>query len=338
MTFPSGPLADDMRWLPVEAAGAVGAVRRVATGLGERLGLPESRLAELAIVTTELASNLHKHADEGTVLVRSLRRADSAGVGLVAVDAGPGMADVVRAVRDGHSTSGTLGIGLGAIGRQASWWDVYSLPGAGTVMAVEVWSGGTVVPQWADGLIRPIAGEAVSGDTFAVRSLGARAQLMVSDGLGHGPLAAAASRVAADAFRAAPGAGPAEIVEHLHRALGRTRGAAVMVAELDPAADLVRAAGLGNVAGFVLAPGVRRQLVTLPGIAGHQRPRVREFAYPLPSGAMVVLHSDGMTDRWDADRYPGLLWHSPVVVAAVLLRDGGSRRDDAGVLVAKVPT
>ncbi|HET8681641.1 MAG TPA: ATP-binding SpoIIE family protein phosphatase [Micromonosporaceae bacterium] len=337
MTFPSGPLADDMRWFPIEGAGTVGAVRRAATGLGEQLGLPERRIAELAILTTELASNLHKHARDGTVLVRSLRRAGSTGVGLVGVDAGPGIPDVARAVRDGHSTAGTLGIGLGAIGRQASWWDVYSLPGAGTVVAAEVWSDGTAAPPWADGLTRPIAGETMSGDAFAVRSLGGRAQVLVSDGLGHGPLAADASRVAVDSFCAAPGGGPAEIVEHLHKALARTRGAAVMVAELDPAAEVVRAAGLGNIAGILLGAGTRRQLVTLPGIAGHQRQRVREFAYPLPDGALVVLHSDGMTNRWDPDRYPGLLSHSPVVVAAILLRDGGTRRDDAGVLVAKVP-
>ncbi|HET8661838.1 MAG TPA: SpoIIE family protein phosphatase [Micromonosporaceae bacterium] len=338
MTFPSGPLADDMRWFPMEGAGTVGAVRRAATGLGERLGLPERRVAELAILATEMVSNLHKHAHDGAVLVRSLRRAGSAGVGLVSVDTGPGITDVGQAVRDGHSTVGTLGIGLGAIGRQASWWDVYSLPGTGTVVAAEVWSDATVEPPWADGLTRPIAGEAMSGDAFAVRSLGGRAQMLVSDGLGHGPLAAAASRVAVDAFRDAPGAGPAEVVEHLHRALARTRGAAVMVAELDPAAQVVRAAGLGNIAGFVLGVGVRRQLVTLPGIAGHQRQRVREFTCPLPGGALVVLHSDGMTNRWAPERYPGLLGHSPVVVAAILLRDGGTRRDDAGVLVAKVPT
>jgi hypothetical protein len=51
---------------------------------------------------------------------------------------------------------------------------------------------------------------------------------------------------------------------------------------------------------------------------------------------MVLMHSDGVVDRWKAADYPGLLSHSPQVVAGTVLRDAGTRRDDAGVLVARV--
>ena len=108
------------------------------------------------------------------------------------------------------------------------------------------------------------------------------------------------------------------------------------VAELDVPAGLVRYAGLGNISGTVFAPdGGRRGMVSLPGIAGHQRRQIREYEYPLASASVVLMHSDGVVDRWNANDYPDLLSHSPQTIAATVLRDAGTRRDDAGVLVAR---
>jgi hypothetical protein len=75
-------------------------------------------------------------------------------------------------------------------------------------------------------------------------------------------------------------------------------------------------------------------MVSMPGIAGHNCRAIRQFDYPLPGEALVVMHSDGVRDRWNLDDYPGLAAHAPLVVAATLLRDAGVRRDDASVLVA----
>jgi len=326
--------ADDARWYTVEEVGHGTAVPRAATALATQLGLPQARIDGLAILATELTSNLYKHAREGTVLVRSLRLGPVAGVELVAVDAGPGMTDVAASSRDGHSTAGTLGIGLSAIERAATSWDVYSLPGRGTVTAIQVWPDGVPRPAWVQGIARPITGERSNGDGFAARVLDGRGQVVVCDGLGHGPLAEAATQAALRAFDTAPAAGPATVVEHLHRALRGTRGAAIMVAELDPVGATVLCAGLGNIAGAIVAPGYRRQLVTVPGIAGTQARGLREFSYPFPAEGALVLHSDGVTGRWTLDEYPGLLTRTPIAIAATLLRDYGIRRDDASVLVA----
>jgi hypothetical protein len=76
-------------------------------------------------------------------------------------------------------------------------------------------------------------------------------------------------------------------------------------------------------------------MVSLPGIAGHQKRQIREYEYPLAPASVVVMHSDGVVDRWQPADYPGLLRHSPQVIAATVLRDAGTRRDDAGVLVAR---
>ncbi|MBG0565343.1 SpoIIE family protein phosphatase [Actinoplanes aureus] len=334
-SLPEG-LLDGGVWFRVEAAGTASAVRRAAERLATELAMPEKRINDLSIVAAEAAGNLVKHAEQGTILVRVVRTVEQAGVELIAVDSGPGMADVERALGDGHSTAGTLGIGLGAILRQASRWDLYSMPGKGTVLAMQVWPSGAPERSWASGLTRPLTGETVSGDAYAVREIEGRRQVLVCDGLGHGGLAAAASHEAVRAFHKASAVPPAMLVEVLHRALGHTRGAALAVAELDLAAGLVRYAGLGNIAGTVFGPdGGRRGMVSMPGIAGHQRRQIREYDYPLAPGAVVLMHTDGVVDRWNAAEYPGLFARSPEVIAATVLRDAGTRRDDAGVLVAR---
>jgi anti-sigma regulatory factor (Ser/Thr protein kinase) len=331
-------LLDEGLWFPVEAAGSASAVRRAAERLATELGMTDPRRADLAIVAAEVASNLVKHADQGTLLLRPVRGDGQAGVEMLAVDSGPGMSDIAHSVGDGHSTAGTLGIGLGAIVRQASWYDVYSVPGRGTVLVVQVWPGNPPEPTWAAGVTRPLTGEPVSGDGWATRTVDGRRQVLVCDGLGHGRLAAAAAHEAVRVFADAPAAPPAVVVEVLHRALNHTRGAALAVAELDSDAGLVRYAGLGNIAGTVHQPdGTRRGMVSLPGIAGHQRRTIREYDYPMSSGAMVIMHSDGVVDRWSIADQPGLLGHSPQIVAATVLRDAGTRRDDACVLAARIP-
>ncbi|TBL28329.1 transcriptional regulator, partial [Verrucosispora sp. SN26_14.1] len=197
----AAPVSDRGTWYRVENGSTGSAVRRAAERLGNELALPEGRIADLAIVAAELTSNLIKHADDGMLLLRPVRRELDAGVELIALDSGPGMADLAQSARDGHSTTGTLGIGLGAIVRQASWFDAYSWPGRGTVIAVRVFGGADTDLPWAGGLTRPLAGETVCGDGYAWRVVGDRRQVLVTDGLGHGPLAGAATDAALAAFR-----------------------------------------------------------------------------------------------------------------------------------------
>jgi anti-sigma regulatory factor (Ser/Thr protein kinase) len=337
VALPEGLLEAGL-WSRVEATATASSVRRAAERLAVELGMPERRIADLAIVTAEIAGNLVKHADQGMLLIRAVRTPEQAGVEIVALDSGPGMADVAHAIGDGHSTAGTLGIGLGAIVRQSDWSDLHSVPGKGTVLVAQVWPSAAPEPVWASGLTRPMTGEPVSGDAFAVREAHGRHQVLMCDGLGHGGPAAAAAQEAVRVFADAPAGPPAAVVEVLHRKLNHGRGAALAVAELDVEAGVLRYAGLGNISGTLFgADGTRRGLVSLPGIAGHQRRQIREYDYPLAAGAVLLMHSDGVVDRWNPADYPGLLGHPPIVIAATVLRDAGTRRDDAGVVVARLP-
>lgn len=329
------PLVEELGWIPIDEAGAAGVARRVAVDCARRLDFSDERAGEVAIVAAELASNLHRHADIGSLSVRCLRAGPIGAVELVAVDSGPGMTDLVFSGSDGTSTAGTLGIGLGAVRRLSSHSGGYSLPGRGTVLTAQLWPDrGRVDTPVVAGLTRPITGETVCGDRWAARSRDGVLLLLVADGLGHGALAAAAANAVVDAFLASALDAPAAIVEHLHRVVSHTRGAAVSVARVEGAA--LRFAGLGNVAGTIAFPdGARRGMVSMPGIVGHQSRVVREFGYELPPEAVVVLHSDGVSDRWSLRDYPGLSRQDPLLIAGTLLRDAGVRRDDACVAVIR---
>jgi hypothetical protein len=159
---------------------------------------------------------------------------------------------------------------------------------------------------------------------------------MVCDGLGHGPLAAAASQAAWHIFVSASMDSPAAMVERLHRGLSHTRGAALLVAQIDTSAAVIRVCGLGNIAGVVLTGDKRRSVVSMPGIAGHGKATIREFAYDYTPDSLLVAHSDGVSEKWSLDGYPGLQSRSPLLVAATVLRDAGVRRDDACVLAARL--
>jgi anti-sigma regulatory factor (Ser/Thr protein kinase) len=323
----------DTRWITVEDASAVASCRAAAAALAGTPEFPANRADQLALAVTEAASNLHKHAQAGALLVRACWHAGQSGVEVVTVDGGPGFRDVSAAMRDGHSSAGTLGIGLGAIRRLADFCDVYSVAGHGSALIARFWPVPAEYSPECAGLTRPIIGEIECGDGFAAVRTGEALTAILCDGLGHGPLAAKAAGDALQAVLEDPAEEPAVLLERVHRRLATTRGGAVGIVRVT--GGQARFAGLGNVAAWILAAGERSGMLSVPGIAGHQARTIRQFGYQLPAGAAVVLHSDGLTSRWDIRALPGLENRDPLVIAAELLAEAGVHRDDAGILVLK---
>lgn len=323
----------DQRWVRVEDASAAAACRGAAQALAGRLGFPEARTDQLILAASEAASNLHKHASQGSMLLRIAREGGKPGIEMVTIDAGPGFGDAAAALRDGHSTSGTLGIGLGAIRRLADFCDLYSVVGHGTALVARFWPEPHTGAAPYAGLVRPITGESECGDVFGATAADGQLTGVLCDGLGHGPLAARAAMEAVTAVLDEPAGEPAALVERAHRRMAHTRGGALAVVQI--AGQVVRFAGLGNVAAVILADGTRRGMISVPGIAGHQARTIRQFEYTAPPGAAIILHSDGISSRWEPAALPGLNARDPLLVGAALLAQAGSRRDDAGVLVLK---
>lgn len=318
----------------------VGEARRNAVTVGTRAGLDGNALSNLSIVVNELASNAVRHGGGGVVLLRQLREDEPAGIEVLCIDRGPGMSDLAGCFRDGFSTGGTMGTGLGAARRIAHAFDIFSAPGQGTVVVARIWGGdgkpASRIPLGA--LAVPAAGERECGDGWAAVADGTTTHVMLVDGLGHGAGAAAAARLAVRLFRERGTLAPAAMLELLHGGLRPTRGAAVAIAHIDAAAKQVRFAGVGNVAARILTDTGTRSLVSHNGIVGLHGVRTSEFTYPFSADAMLVMHSDGITGHWKHETYPGFLRRDPAVAAALLYRDAERGRDDVSVLACRAST
>jgi hypothetical protein len=163
-----------------------------------------------------------------------------------------------------------------------------------------------------------------------------RRKFMLADGLGHGTDAARAALAAVDTLHRHPDLSVADTLAAVHDALRPTRGAAVSIAEIDPDRGIVIFGGLGNVSGILFGGGVPpRRMVSTNGTAGVEARHLREFTYPWPHDATLVMHSDGIGTHWDLSDYPSLCTHDPAVIAGVIYRDHARGNDDATILVAR---
>lgn len=310
--------------------------RRVATIIARESGLDDSEAGKVALVVTEAATNLVKHGGGGEILVGSA--GSDAGVEVLALDQGPGIANVAASLRDGFSTAGTSGTGLGALSRLATRFDIHAPPGGGTALMAAVRPDGRSAPAAAfevGGVAVAAPGETVCGDAWAALPVADGIKVMVVDGLGHGMLAHDAARAALQAFRAAVARPLPEIMETLHGALRSTRGAALAVAVIDTRQRVVAFSGIGNVAGVIVSDGLPRSMVSRNGIAGQGILRVQVFTYPWPDDALLVMCSDGIATQWSLDAYPGLRRRAPALIAGILYRDHARGRDDATVVAVR---
>ena len=329
-----------MRAIPVRDESQVAEARRGAVLVARGLGFGEEDAGRVALVATELATNLIKHGAGGELLVGSYDDRTGAGVECLALDKGRGMASIEASLQDGHSTAGSCGTGLGAITRGAHVTDIYSRPECGTAILVRLEKGRPADAKPSRepvvGAVNlPMTGEEACGDAWCARATAKGFRLMVADGLGHGPSAAEAAHAAVRVFVAGAPEGPAEQLVRMHAALRSTRGAAIGIADVDLVKGEALFAGVGNVAGVIATVQGSRRMVSHNGTVGHVAKRFQEFSYGYRGACVVVLCSDGLATSWTLDSYPGLTQRHPTLIAGVLYRDYNRGRDDVSVLVAK---
>jgi anti-sigma regulatory factor (Ser/Thr protein kinase) len=322
----------------------IAAARRAGVQLAESLGFNETIAGKLAIVITEASTNILKHAGNGTVFITQVQEGGIHGVQVLALDRGPGIANLGQSLRDGISSTGTAGTGLGAMRRQSDEFDVYSSSGAGSAFYMCLWSrpekaGGSAPAASIElgAICVPVAGEDECGDAWALARQADSITILVADGLGHGPQAALASAAAVKVLQARPAQKPTELMQDIHQALRPTRGAAVALMELRLNKGELHFAGVGNISASMLDGSTRKQLVSHNGIVGNNMRKVQEFSLPVAKGSLCVLCSDGIGTQWDLDKYPGLFARHPALIAGVIYRDFVRLRDDATVVVVRYP-
>jgi anti-sigma regulatory factor (Ser/Thr protein kinase) len=318
----------------------VGEARRQVRQVATDAEFDESDRETAALITTELATNLARHAQSGEILMRCVDGADSRWLEIMSVDRGPGMSNIERCLEDGFSTAGTAGQGLGATRRLSTEFDIHSNQPAGTIVLARVnpKANGTSSKYFRWGVVsRPMHSEVLCGDAWRIVQDSEKLAIIVVDGLGHGPLAADAANEAIAAFDHEPFAPLTAIVQRADAKMRGTRGGAVAIAHIDVRAKSMKYVGVGNIAGHLRLNGddKGRGLMSHNGTVGVQARKIQEIDYPLPERGLLVMHSDGLQSRWSLENYPGLVRQHPAVIAGVLYRDFTRGRDDITVAVVQ---
>lgn len=327
--------------VPVLEMSAVGAAGRLATAQAEASGFSKADIDRVALVVAEAGNNLVLHGGGGELLLRSWASKSAVrSLEILALDHGPGMANFTASLRGGAAASAGSSKGLAAIQRLSTAFDVFSAPGKGTVLLSRIDSGPALPAAgsglWWGAVCVARLEEEVTGDAWAVQEREGFATLLVVDGLGHGLHAFDAAAQALRTFWQSPEASPEPLLRALDSSLKGTRGVAAAVAEFDWAKRELHFAGVGNISASLFTPDAKtRSLVSHNGTAGQSIDRIQEFIHPWPEGGLLVMHSDGLSFRWDLDAYPGLSQKDPSLIAAVLYRDFARRQDDAVVVVAR---
>jgi hypothetical protein len=281
-----------------------------------------------------------KHARGGELLMRVVTQTPESEIEVLSLDRAGGMANVAQSMTDGHSTAGSAGTGLGAMRRLSELFDIHSVPGRGTAILTRFRQRRSTAPNGATpltvaGISVSMAGEPVCGDIWDVQYRYDGAFTLLVDGLGHGAFAADAATAARSIFRSRPFNAPADALAAIHQGIRHTRGAAGAIADLRVRGRSISVAGVGNISTSVCGERQVRQAVSHNGTLGHEARYFKEYSYPWEVGALLVMHSDGLSSHWSLDPYPGLRSRHPALIAAVLYRDFSRHRDDVTVVVGR---
>ncbi len=327
----------------------VGGIVNHALVMARGHGLPEDAVDRLRIVVSELATNIAKHAGQGQIIFRAVGEPGAGWIEVLALDKGPGIARMARAMRDGASPDSAArhGGGLAGVRCVADLFDVYSQPAKGTAVVAHVGApsgkhsglpcAGELLQECIGVVCVAMHGERSCGDSWAVDCSPGRMAALLVDGLGHGPEAAVAAFKALGVFDRAADTAPELQLAAMHTALHRTRGAAISLAVIGQPQRTVRFCGVGNVDGRLVTATTNLHLIPQNGIVGHTMPAPQPADVDWPTNGRLVLHSDGISSNWRPENYPGLIARHPALLAGVLFRDFARVRDDATVLVVRDP-
>jgi anti-sigma regulatory factor (Ser/Thr protein kinase) len=310
--------------------------------VSRRMGFHDVVRERMELVCNEMVTNQIKHAG-GRGLVQIWEIADPApALDLFALDFGPGLADLSAARKDGYTTAGTMGKGLGAIGRLAHVAELYSVPEG--LMPAPLWHGMAV---WARFYAQSQAEEAIqtgaylrayqdavhNGDAICARGGARRRRWLHLDGLGHGREAAQASAGIEELLDEE--ASLTRMMETLSRRLRGGRGAVAILAEADVGAQRAVLVGAGDMEAYLILNGQRHSISFPPGILGHAHRHLEEQVYEFPPQAVIITASDGIRHTWTLNSFPGLWRLHPQLIALILGNTLGRSSDDQSVFVVR---
>lgn len=318
----------------------VAEARRRAREFATQIAFGTTESEEIALATSELASNLVRHAGGGRLEFRGLQEESRTGLEIESIDQGPGIPDVEEALRDGFSTAGSLGYGLGAVNRLMDRLDINSRQGQGTHLLCRRWVRPAEVSRSSCPLAfgaasRPHPLMDVNGDAFVIKRWGDSALVGVIDGLGHGQFAFLAAQKARDYVQSHYDQPLADIFRGTGRTCRATRGVVMALARFDWAREELTCASVGNVEVRVFGSTKPLNLIVRRGVIGGNAPSAVVTTHEWLPRYRMVMHSDGLITHWRAEDFPQLENESATSSAGAILRALARENDDATVVIVR---
>jgi negative regulator of sigma-B (phosphoserine phosphatase) len=182
--------------------------------------------------------------------------------------------------------------------------------------------------------IRPYPGERVSGDSVVIRKLERGLFVAIVDVLGHGLEAHELTHVI-DRFLLQYGSADVPgVITRLHQHLKGTRGAAMGLCVINFDTGRLDYAGIGNTVIRRFGKSETR-LVSQPGVVGQNIRTPHLQSLELDPGDLVVLYTDGVSDRFTSKDYGGVFLHPPEDVANNIVQRFGKAHDDAACIALR---
>ncbi len=182
--------------------------------------------------------------------------------------------------------------------------------------------------------VRPCMGERVSGDTVVIRPLEHGLFVAIVDVLGHGPEAHELTTVIEAFLGRYATHRVANVMTSLHQHLKGTRGAAAGFCAIDHRSGRLTYVGVGNTA-IRRFGATETRLVSQDGVVGYTLRTLRPQTLALAGGDVVVLYTDGVSDRFTAGDYPSVVHHATEEVADNIVERFGKDHDDAACIAVR---
>lgn len=338
--------------LEIDSEADVGVCRRKSVSLATKLGFDEVKTGEVAILVSELVSNVLKHGGgKGRVLICYLKTNDDRkAIEIFTCDSGNGISNFKNAFDDGFSDKNTLGIGLGTIRRFSDILEIDTqITDSKTILCSEIsntykhcirivkwlpetrWLG-TNRSLVTGAASRSKPGENMNGDSYLMQHLSAtKTMVAVIDGLGHGKDAHMASNIIKEQILLKADLPLVDLVKYIHQAARGTRGAVVGIALINSQTSKLQFVGIGNIEGFVVLAASKKNLISFGGILGHNIRTPQVFEFPFEKGDTLCMYSDGINSRWTTNE---INWKEhPQKNADFLINNYSRPNDDATILI-----
>ncbi len=343
---------DHILYLQIENESDIGVCRRKSVGLAHQIGFDEVKTGEVAIMVTELVTNVLKHGGgKGKILVCQLENdKKQKAIEIWCCDMGEGISDIEQSITDGFTDKNTLGIGLGTIRRFSDEFEINpkKIQEETRLNDLNIYRNCIRTLKWVpskqwmgknrDLIIgaasRCKPGENLNGDTYIVTHLSQTKTIAaIVDGLGHGKEAHIASQMAKEQLLLRSDLPIDALMQHIHKGIRGTRGSVIGLLLADTESNKIFYTGIGNIEGFLCAADGKKNLLSFGGIVGHNMRTPRVFEFNFNPGDFICLYTDGITSRWNPQ---DMNWKDhPQQTAEYILNNFSRQNDDATVLIIR---